>query len=391
MKIERVAGLIVFAGVALTGPRLAAQGPSASGCAGATNCMETRDIVARITDFRSSMGARHTHLESTTIRFTNKSARPIILGYVSGSGVATDDQGNRFTTYNQTVRGIGIISGSNVDTKFSLQPGESADTRFDLGWSPSGGQIFGTSWSLELTVREIDQVAATQYRLGQEIALRFDGLRGGGQVGATGGQLSTVTTATPTASPAQAVAGAAVQTAQGAATNVCMGVARCYDAGAFSATIVAMTPSIVGGRHREMDITIRFRNNTTQPVVLAYAATSSSMIDNLGNRYLWGRGSDRSVSGMGISWDGKVDPQFALRPGESRDAKFTVYRFDSAKLTAGTSFTYDVSLDQVQVLSTEQIRPLRQYALHFDNLQAGGAANIGDAVNKLKSLFKIGH
>jgi len=141
-----------------------------------------------------------------------------------------------------------------------------------------------------------------------------------------------------------------------------------------------------------MDMTVRFRNLTSQPLILAYTQASSAIIDNLGNRYYWGRAGthDTSVQGMGLVAGTHADPQFVLRPGESRDAKFTLYRFNVGNSGIGSTFNYDVSIEQLGILPSQQIRSLRRYAVHFDNLTMGGtgAANVTDAVNKLKSLFK---
>ena len=389
MKMKQIgdvlACVLATSATAATAVQLGAQSGGGA-CAGINKgCMEVRNVVANVTDFRFSQGGNYRIL-TATVRFTNKSAKPLILGYVSGSGVAIDDQGNRYGVSSPaSVRGIGVISGSNVDTKFSLQPGESADTRFELAWRADPRKIFGTSYALEMTTREIDPVGASQFRLGEEYALRFAGLTGDGQ-GLSNSNPSTATTAAASVAPS-----ASVQQVVQTVSNACAGVARCYDAGSFSAVVTSMTGS-TSGRNHVIDMTIRFRNLTSQPIILAYTQASSSIIDNLGNRYYWGHAGshDNSVQGMGLVAGTHADPQFALRPGESRDAKFTLYRFNAGNSGIGSSFNYDVSIEQLGILASQQIRSLRQYAVHFDNLAMGGAgaANVTDAVNKLKSLFK---
>lgn len=363
---------------------LAAQ--STGACAGVTACMETRNIVANVLDSRLSNGSNGLRILTVTIHFTNRSTHPVILGYVNGSGVAIDDQGNRYTVLSAAaVRGIGIINGNKVDAKFSLQPGEGADARFELGWRAESRKIYGTSYSLEMTVREINPINATQLRLGEEYALRFPGLSGDG----TGLSAAPVVGATAAAVPAAAPA-ASAQPVVAAPSTACAGVARCYDAGPFTAVVSSMTGSN-SGRNHVIDMNIRFTNRTTQPIILAYTQASSSMIDNLGNRYYWGRAGthDRSVQGMGMAAGSSADPQFVLRPGESRDAKFSVIRYDVGNKGLGGSFNYDVGIEQLAILPSQQIRSLRQYAVHFDNISTGAAApNLNDAVSKLKSLFK---
>lgn len=369
------------------GAQLGAQTTGA--CAGIKGCMETRDIVATVTDFRSSLGGSNVHILTATVRFTNKSTKPLILGYVNSSGIATDDQGNRYGILsNASIRGIGVINGNRVDTKFSLQPGESADTRFELGWRPSANKIYGTSYTLEMTVREVDPINASQLRLGEEYALRFPGLTGDGQ-GLANGPATTAATGVAVATGTAVAPSVAVAPVAQVVSNACANVARCYDAGNFSAVVTSMIGSMSGSTH-VVDATVRFTNNTNQPLILAYTYTSGAMIDNLGNRYRWGRpgAPDKSFSGIGTVTRSKADPQFALRPGESRDAKFILYRYNAGKNAIGSSFNYDVSIEQLEILASRQVRSVRQYAVHFDNLPLGGTTpNVTDALDKLKSLF----
>jgi hypothetical protein len=395
MKIGKGARLIPLVAALFLAPGVNAQ-TTVAGCTASTSCYASRDIVAQLTDFRPSVSGNW-HIESVAIRFTNRASHPIVLGYVSGSAIAVDDQGNRFTVNNSSVRGIGIINGNRVDTKFSLQPGESADARMDLAWPVTRNKIFGTSWVLDLTVREINQVGATQYSLGNEVALHFPNLRNGATTNAAASTSSTatvVTGASTVSAAASAAPGATAATpvVQAVAANLCAGKTQCYDAGRFSATVTSLTES-KPGENDIVTLTIRFTNATTQPLILAYKYKSSSMIDNLGNRYYWGRAGsgDRSVQGIGVINGSKVDPSFALQPGESRDARFTVVRYGVGKNAAiGTSFTYDVALEQLELLSTQQIRKTREYAVHIENLTSHASvdpANLKDAVNKLKSLF----
>lgn len=88
-----------FAGSALaipTGPAVEAAGQATNPCAGQAACIEVPAFVATVTDFRpGTVGAAR--MVSATIRFTNKTARALVVGYVDASGVATDDRGNRYT------------------------------------------------------------------------------------------------------------------------------------------------------------------------------------------------------------------------------------------------------------------------------------------------------
>jgi len=138
-------------------------------------CDQVSSFVATATDLRESViggGSDPTRVVGLTVRFRNTTGGPLILGYVSGSGVVTDDRGNRYTT--GSVRGLGVIGGGPIDAKFELRAGESGDARFEFMWAPRG-TIFGTRFVVELTVREIESLAGNQWRLGQEHSLHFRG------------------------------------------------------------------------------------------------------------------------------------------------------------------------------------------------------------------------
>ena len=75
-----------------------AAGPSPSGtipsaCAGIPNCAEVPSFVAVVTDFRVSKGGAYLRdrILTATVRFTNKTDRTLVLGYVQNSGVVLDD------------------------------------------------------------------------------------------------------------------------------------------------------------------------------------------------------------------------------------------------------------------------------------------------------------
>lgn len=369
----------------------AAAPPAPSLCGGQADCAESNTFAANVTDFRPSTVGR-ARILTATVRFRNKTNRPIILGYVPNSGIITDDQGNRYGVYtDENVRGIGVISARGVDTKFVLQPGEGSDGRFEFSWQPTGREIIGTAFHMDLTVREIVPVGnGSQLRLGKEHFLQF---RNVGQ--------SAVSAAPPQAAPLAAAAPVAASPAASAipaapAPDACEGKPRCYSAGPFAAEVLSLTGSIAGNkRDHVVRVNVRFRNVSNQPIILAYTARSSVLVDNLGNRYYWGTAGtyDTSASGIGIVQGNKADPQFVLNPGESRSAAFGLFRRGATGI--GTSFTYDVSIEQLEVLASQQIRTLRQHTLNFPDLgMAGGGAaaaptqNVGEAAQKLRDIFK---
>ncbi len=179
----------------------------------------------------------------------------------------------------------------------------------------------------------------------------------------------------------------------------CAGSPHCYAAGTFVAEIMRVTPSNMDSRtrHHTLMLNIRFRNVSDAPIILAYRASSSAGMDDFGNPYTWGTAGthDTSVKGIGIVDSRSADTQFVLQPGQSRNATFNLVRYN-AKPPYGSTFSYDVVIDELELLAGQQVRSLRQNSLSFTSLTAGSFSGVsqpggeGDAVdtaNKVLDLF----
>jgi hypothetical protein len=375
-------------------PAAPAAPPTPPVCNGAPQCTEVNAFAATVTDFRTSTSGSY-RIVTATVRFQNKLQRPIILGYVSGGGLAIDDRGNRFAMNEGTgLRGLGFIRQNQVDPKFIIAPGQSSDARLEYSWYPRGGEIFGQTYDLEFTLREIVPVSQTQFRIGLEHPLRFRGLADSVAMSA-----APAAPAAPAASAAAAPAGQipnpAGATLAQPMVDHCAGAARCYSAGPFTAQITQITSSIASG-YQTLRINMRFRNVTAQPLVLAYKQGSAIAIDNHGQRMTSAR---EPVVGMGTWGGGAVNADFQVAPGQHRDATFQVARY-LARTLVGTGFTFDVAVHQLELLPANQVREVREYVLNFSDLTAANAPagsmssapagqtqNPADAVRSLRDLF----
>jgi hypothetical protein len=265
-----------------------------------------------------------------------------------------------------------------------LRPGEASDARFEMVLRMTGANpILGTKYEMDLAVREIVPLAGNQFQLGREHSLHFAALGPSDMADAGSPE-----PATPAATPA-ATEPAAAPEPEG---DPCAGKSRCYGAGPFTAEVTRLTPS-QAGRHHVVTLTLRFRNVSPEPLILAYKSGSNSAVDNYGNRYYYGRAStvDGSVKGMGMVTSRAANPQFALKPGQSRDATFTLVRFN-ARAPFGESFAYDVAFEQLEILPSNQIRSVREYAVNFTDVSTSsagaavsGAKKLIDAIRKPKS------
>ncbi|WP_310571480.1 hypothetical protein [Gemmatimonas sp.] len=368
-----------------------------AGCAGQASCYETTNLTAVVSDFRTSVSGAN-RVVTATIRIQNRTPRPLTLGYLSGSGVVTDDQGNRYEVASaESVRGIGLITSNSFDAKFQLQPGERADARVEFLYRPaSRNVILGTTYAMDIALREINPIAGNQWRLGREHALRFTGFDGKGATAQmANGNASATAVATagapaaPTPTPSGPAMSGATQVAMADEIDVCAGVARCYASGPVRVDIVQMSAGDIGnGRYHGVRLNVRVRNMSNDPIIIGYKGTSSGAIDNLGNRYYFGRAGthDVSASGIGVVTGQAADPQFALRPGESRNATFNVTRFDAGRAERGTSFTWNATLVQLEITPSRQVRTGREFAVQIADVtpSAGDAVKAAgsDAANK---------
>jgi len=353
-------------------------------CGGSKTCSESGTFIVAITDFRAIVQGTNNKSLTTRIGFRNKLNRPLILGYVQGSGVAVDDRGNRYVPYGaQAVRGIGEIAGTNVDTKFVLQPGETSEARFEFYWRARGDEIFGLNLEMDLTIREIEPLQANQFQLGREHAVHFTGLSANPSPGAA----PAVTAAPPAAQPAP-VPAAPAPAAPAPVVYICAGRSNCYSTGVFVSEVTGVTPS-QWGRYDLLDIRVRFRNLANQPIILAYTAGSAAVTDNYGSRYV---PKDETLKGIGIVARGQADPQFVLHPGASGNATFQLYRVRPVNPPVAASYNFDVSIAHLEVLQSQQIRTVRDYSVSFTNIGASAMsavpANVNDSVKKLGDLFK---
>jgi hypothetical protein len=146
--------------------------------------------------------------------------------------------------------------------------------------------------------------------------------------------------------------------------------------------------------YQALGLKVRFRNLTAQPLVLAYKNGTSVAIDNHGQRY--GQRGGNFIQGIGLSGGGRVNADFIIQPGQTRDASFEVQRYLGRTLV-GTGFTWDVAVEQLELLPANQVRTLREYSLNFPDLTAGNPVGataapsgqqVNDAAQKLRDIFR---
>ena len=73
----------------------------------------------------------------------NATSQPMSLGFQAGSASAVDNDGDRLKSNNDGVKGIGLVTGSQADPQFVLNPGQ--ERTFSVGYYKGiyKGTIFG--------------------------------------------------------------------------------------------------------------------------------------------------------------------------------------------------------------------------------------------------------
>ena len=376
-------------------------------CAGDASCTEVSAFAMSVVEFRVTLQGAWKVL-TTTLRFRNKLSRPLALGYVLGSGGATDDRGNRYVVKDGDIRGIGFIS-QQPDAKFMIAPGETGDARFTLVWGGQG--LFGTTFDLDLTVREIVQVGNGQTTLGPEYPLQIVGLVDGARSAGPGVAQASGTAPAAGSAPAigAAPASTASQPAPGGAPPAqtaspfglpapaggahCAAGSVCYDAGSFSVTL-GQTATAVSGKNQLVRLALRVKNQTNQPLVLGYKAGTSTAVDEKGNRYTWGQpgAHDASAQGIGTLEGTRIDPQFQVAPGGTRDMQMVLTRFNAGSTPVGKTFTLDTVLVELKGAG-QQWQKGRENAVHLANPGAVASPAVGqtpanDQVQKASDLIR---
>src|SRR6266478_5024791 len=154
------------------------QQPNNTGaCGGQPLCVETSDFNATVTSFRTSTGGT-SRIINVSVRFQNRTAQPLVLGYVANSGITTDELGNRYIVYGgNAYRGIGLVYGNTFDPRLTLRPAGSGDAQFEMHL-PATSQNVGQTFTVDLTIDEIN-TTGNQPALGGEFPLHFEGLANG--------------------------------------------------------------------------------------------------------------------------------------------------------------------------------------------------------------------
>ena len=345
-------------------------------------CLQVPRFTATVTDFRVSPNTLGNRPVNLTVRFANLSDQPLTLGLVAGTAAAFDDRKHRYALQNsRQLLGMGLVERNRFDPKFTLAPGESADTKMELNFHVRRNVIVGTRFDLQMSVREINPLPGSQFRLGREHALSWQPLSDG--AGAPTRAAQPVAPATDTATGGSAAAPQAA-----AAGDPCQGHPHCTASGTVLARVVGLQSAAPAGNNHLVTVRIAFQNLGSAPLILNYKQGTGDMLDERGQKYRVDQRYRESVQGMPVSTRTSASSQFTLGPGESRTAAF-IYRRFVGRVPAGTVFSPSLAVEQYALLPSNQLKLEREVALGFGEVRStANVQDVGRALKDLRDLFK---
>jgi hypothetical protein len=95
------------------------------------------------------------------------------------------------------------------------------------------------------------------------------------------------------------------------------------------------------------------------------------MVDNNGNTYIPAGGNPGQLQGMGIDRGNQTDSEFKLGPGQTGYALFSVARSRAANSPVDTSYSYNLTIDELQLQNGALAIPVRMYNPNFPALSPG--------------------
>lgn len=144
-------------------------------CLGKPQCAAAGPFLAEVVRVSSSRSGKR-NIVRTMLRFVNLSDRPIVLGYKARSGSVIDDMGNQYANEGNDpslVVGIGYVSPSEADPRFTLSPGDAGNAWFESRLTVYRGTRLGAEWSYSLTITLLEVLPRGQVRTLKEYQVEF--------------------------------------------------------------------------------------------------------------------------------------------------------------------------------------------------------------------------
>jgi hypothetical protein len=153
--------------------------------------------------------------------------------------------------------------------------------------------------------------------------------------------------------------------------SACGSQPLCYDAADFTATVTSFRVSAAANRQKIIDITVRFQNKATHPIILGYVNQSGIATDDRGNRSVpWGPNAYR---GIGLVAGNDFEPKLVIRAAGWGDAQFEFVQQGWPQVV-GFTHILDLTVAQIDTLEGNQHTLGGEFPMHFEGLRNGSGA-----------------
>ena len=143
------------------------------------------------------------------------------------------------------------------------------------------------------------------------------------------------------------------------------------------ATVTQVVESRSSG-YQTIKVGVKVRNATSQPMSLGFQVGSASAVDNNGDGL---KSNNDGVNGIGLVTGSRADPQFVLKPGQERTFSVGYYKGIYKGTIFGMSCSADFVLQQLELLPSQQVRSVREYAISFADRTANGSTAVSGAAS----------
>jgi hypothetical protein len=160
---------------ASAGPAAPAPEPEGDACGGKPGCFGAGPFTVTVGKVTQSRSSGYQTIQMN-LKVRNVSSQPMSLGFQSGSATAVDDVGDRYRSKSESVKGIGLVSSSQADPQFTLNPGQ--ERSFSLSYYKGiyAKTVFGTSWVADFVLQQLEVLPSRQVRSVREYAISFPDL-----------------------------------------------------------------------------------------------------------------------------------------------------------------------------------------------------------------------
>lgn len=150
-------------------------GTASSNSSCGASCFDAGPFQAAVTQMTMSQQG-YWHIIRMNMQFHNSTNQPLIIAYREGSMVMVDNNGNTYIPAGGSpgeLQGMGIDRGSQTDSGFQLNPGQTGNAMFTVARQRGNDSAIGTGFTYNLTIDELQQQNGAQAAVVRQYNMNF--------------------------------------------------------------------------------------------------------------------------------------------------------------------------------------------------------------------------